>query len=635
MRVAIACNGTRGDFQPYLSLAVMLQKSGHAVQFYTSKTHKKMAEDFDFQALDTSGDMEVFLKGSDCQAAMDQGDFALVAGNLSEFLQTEEDPDIANARYAADLRAFNPDVLLFNSIGMMTFGTAVNLVNPAIPRIEIELQPQGVASNDYKSAGFQRELPDPDTPCIMTFLWGAFNGMSGMETFQKLHEQGVSKEEVLKEMDTTPTPEFIFECVFEPDKWLGPLVLAYSPSFWENPADWPKSDNIKVIGNFKLSKETQNEYTQKGSKYFTSGADYELCKEFIAKNGPPVYVGWGSMHVYSKRHMTLLAVEALKRAGEKAVILGGWAKIDLDGLDGVDNEQELKDWCKDNILFIKAAPHELLFPQCKACIHHGGIGTLQVSLSSGCPTVITPVFADQFDNARHLTQIECGLSTTRLGLLKSDELGDAIKTICSDAKFKANCTALGEKMQKEDGVSTMVSFLEKWHAEEIVTGNWVKRRQANQERLYALRQKNNKLSFPQLQAKFTSVLNSRYPAAKAFNLKNMSFMGIASDLCGQSKLWWVKGASTLARSGEGLKTPEVGRFKKFAFLQELARDKKGTRLHVKRLRGRGPDEGWVTTTVNGKDIVCQITNPMEIGAVSQQEWLELFSDLSWVTGTSK
>lgn len=624
MKIALFCNGTRGDFQPYLSLAIHMRQDGHSTLFFTGSDHCKMAVEFGFEAVHTAGDMETFLRGDACKKAMEKGDFAICAGAAKE-IYNAEDPAVLKERIKEHLASFPPDLVLHNSLGFVNTGEMVAELLPGMPTIQVELQPQGIPSEKYKSGAFQRELPDPETPNAITFLWPISNP-GHVEAWQELLNTK-SKEECLESMDKNPTPERFFEMTFEPSTWLLPRFLAYSPSFWPNPADWPKTDNIQVLGNFKISKAVQDEYAAKGSKYFSEGADYARCKEFIERVGPPVYLGWGSMVVYTKEHMTKLAVEACKRAGEKAIILAGWAQLGPEGLEGAENEEELRAWCEENILFIKAAPHELLFPQCKAAIHHGGIGTLQASLSAGCPTIITPVFADQFDNARHLHDIECGTYTKQLGKLKSKELGDAIKTVCTEPKFQAKAKALSEAMLKEDGVSKMAAWLVSFHTEEVVTGKYAKRQLEDKERLFALRQKNHKLDFNRMQTKWQSVITPRFPSIKEWVGKNMRFLAIASDLAGKDKLWVVQAQSVLAREGKALDSEEVGKYKKYAFLEELEKDQKGTRVHVKKMKGRGPDEGWLTATVKGKEMLHKVTNPMEIGMFQAQEFQELFSDI--------
>jgi hypothetical protein len=41
-------------------------------------------------------------------------------------------------------------------------------------------------------------------------------------------------------------------------------------------------------------------------------------------------------------------------------------------------------------------PHDWLFPQIDAALHHGGAGTTGASLRAGIPTLIKPWFGDQW-----------------------------------------------------------------------------------------------------------------------------------------------------------------------------------------------------------------------------------------------
>jgi len=625
MRVAFVVNGSRGDFQPYLSLAVELQKREHVLKMYTAEDHCRMASDFGFATAVSTKNSQDFVTSPKVKKAMESGDWGAVAGKIYANLKLDEDDDVFNDRMAADLREFAPDVIVFNNLGMTTMLEAAAAGAPEAPRVDVELQRESFPSNDYKSNGFHRDLPDPNTPPILTFLWGIGVTDQLVDDYKKAFAEK-SREDILKMIDAKPTPEARFEQSFEPERWLAPRFVACSPTLFARPEDWPKgNDFVKVPGCLKLSKEFQDEHARKGSKYFSVGSEYELCKEFIAKNGPPVYVGWGSMMVYTAAHMTLLAVRALKRSGEKGVVLAGWAQIGPDHLAGAENEEELREWCKDNVLFVKAAPHELLFPQCKVAVHHGGIGTAQASISAGCPTIITPAFSDQFDNADAVVQAGCGVRTTRLGLLEYEELGDAIKEVCSSSKYGENAKAKAAAMASEDAVSEMSSWLETFHAQDVKTGKYKERYLANKERLYQLRQKNVKMSSGQLFAKNMSVVMGKYPAMRTWQANNLRFMGQAADLATQGKLWWIQGATVLARQGEGLKTPEVGRFSRFAFIEELER--KGNRIHVRRLRGKGPDEGWVTPSLKSKDVAAKVTDPLEVGKISQMEFDELFADM--------
>lgn len=50
----------------------------------------------------------------------------------------------------------------------------------------------------------------------------------------------------------------------------------------------------------------------------------------------------------------------------------------------------------DCIYPLDKVPHDWLFPQVAAVVHHGGAGTTAAGLRAGVPTIIKPFFGDQF-----------------------------------------------------------------------------------------------------------------------------------------------------------------------------------------------------------------------------------------------
>lgn len=63
-----------------------------------------------------------------------------------------------------------------------------------------------------------------------------------------------------------------------------------------------------------------------------------------------------------------------------------------------------------DICIAPCAPHSLLFPRASAIVHHGGIGSAGQALLSGQPQLVTPVFANQFDNAERIRRLGAGIA---------------------------------------------------------------------------------------------------------------------------------------------------------------------------------------------------------------------------------
>mmetsp|Transcript_26212 Transcript_26212/g.71226 ORF Transcript_26212/g.71226 Transcript_26212/m.71226 type:complete len:646 (-) Transcript_26212:251-2188(-) len=635
-RIAFAVHGTRGDFQPYLCFGMSLVKRGHKVRYYTSCNHCETAALFGGESVVTAGDIEEGLTNDTAKHAMEKGDMALmVLGSKKEEEEKVNGMTIGELREKAkeDIESFRPHVYLTNVLGHCSEFDEL-LSKKETFEVCIGLQPQGgPPSNAFKNIGWARGFPEPDIPLICTHIWNRQDeARRSHQMAQSLYFTGQMTEELY---DRIPGPETIFRNTFEIEKKYDFQILAYSRNVFPPPDDWPDvlsaDSRTRIIGRLQFTREQQDELSKGGNQFFSTTEAHEVCKAFLAKGSPPVYIGWGSMSVYTSEHMTFLAVEALKRADQRGIILSGWAKLSADDLKADrPNAEEVRAWAEQNVLFMKNAPHEWLFPQCSCCVHHGGIGTTQGSLGAGTPTIITPVFADQECNAKSVQDGGWGIGTTKLGKLKSKELGEAIRKVCTDSSFKERAAELHAKMGLEDGLTAGAEYLERRVKEELLTGKYKERKESEKAELRQIREKQMKLPTETILAKWNGELNKRYPAWAEYNKRNMRFGVECRSIVEEGRLWCVTASSCLVREGEKLQSEEVGRFKKFCFLEQV--EKKGSRLRVKKLRGFGPEQGWVSPTTSGKDILEHITDPSRIGAIQNEMYSNLFADILEAVG---
>lgn len=128
---------------------------------------------------------------------------------------------------------------------------------------------------------------------------------------------------------------------------------------------------------------------QQGSEF--GGEQEKLLEDFLAAGSAPVYFGYGSLICGSSKFMCLLSLRALKKTGERGILVSSWSTMSEADILGEPDAEELKAYCAEKVLFMKTAPHGRLFPRCKVCVHHGGAGTFNSSARSGTPTVIWPI----------------------------------------------------------------------------------------------------------------------------------------------------------------------------------------------------------------------------------------------------
>jgi len=104
-------------------------------------------------------------------------------------------------------------------------------------------------------------------------------------------------------------------------------------------------------------------------------ADGEVLS-WIAAGAPPIYFGFGSnVWIPSPPETVAVISAACAQLGERALICSGAS-------DFADVPRF------DNVKVVRAVNHAVIFPACRAVVHHGGAGTTAAGLRAGVPTLI-------------------------------------------------------------------------------------------------------------------------------------------------------------------------------------------------------------------------------------------------------
>jgi sterol 3beta-glucosyltransferase len=169
--------------------------------------------------------------------------------------------------------------------------------------------------------------------------------------------------------------------------------------------------------------------------------------DFLAAGPRPIYIGFGSMTGNDPERLTRIALEAIARSGQRAVLLSGWA-----GLAAGD--------VPPNVLKLDSAPHGWLFPRMAAIVHHGGVGTTHEALRSGRPQVIVPFFGDQPFWADRVHELGVSPPPVLQEELTAEHLAEAI---CAAISEPALCKESGRGRQaglRRAGVEEAVAVIE-------------------------------------------------------------------------------------------------------------------------------------------------------------------------------
>lgn len=165
-------------------------------------------------------------------------------------------------------------------------------------------------------------------------------------------------------------------------------------------------------------------------------ADFEA---FLAAGPPPVYITFGSMTARDPHARTALVLDAVEKAGVRAVLDKGWG-----GMAERMGHAERVHW-------VSGVNYHRLLPRLAAIVHHGGAGTIAMSARAGLPQVIVPHITDQFYFGRRIAALHAGPKPLPVKRLSGARLAKRIVRAVNDPAIRAGAGALAGQIGGADG----------------------------------------------------------------------------------------------------------------------------------------------------------------------------------------
>jgi len=139
-----------------------------------------------------------------------------------------------------------------------------------------------------------------------------------------------------------------------------------------------------------------------------TNADDEVLS-WIAAGTPPIYFGFGSSPIERYGDIVATISSACAELGQRALICSG-----------ANDFAHIPEY--DHVRVVAAVSHSVIFPACRAVVHHGGAGTTAAGMRAGIPTLILWFWLDQPMWAAAVEQLKVGsgrpfASTTRESLV--------------------------------------------------------------------------------------------------------------------------------------------------------------------------------------------------------------------------
>ena len=408
MRLVILALGSRGDVQPLVALGLGLQASGHAVSIATDRIFEGFVRQAGLQFAPVTLDARALFESEVGQAALDGSNLLRSMRNFVR-LFTAVMPQVGIDSMAACQTA---EAILYSASGFYAGPSlAEKLGVMSIAAFNFPLHPTGAFPSIIFSATQKRgRLVNYGTHHLgLAILWLPY-----LRTLNRLRRE---------QLRLPPLGvDYAWRALHLPS------VFGFSSKVVPRPADWPR----QVEGP--------------GFWFLDRASDWrppaELAR-FIAAGPAPIYVGFGSMSDRHAHEATQMVVQALARTKQRGILAMGWGGLDAAAVS-------------DTVFVVESVPHDWLFPQMAAVIHHGGPGTTAAGLRAGVPSIIVPHFLDQPFWGWCVADLGVGPQPIPRQKLSVDRLAAAIRVALTDQDMRRRASDLGEAIRAENGVARAV-----------------------------------------------------------------------------------------------------------------------------------------------------------------------------------
>lgn len=408
LRITCLTIGSRGDVQPYIALCKGLLADGHKPRIATHAEFGPWVEKHGIEFVSIGGDPAELMR-----ICVENGMFtySFLREATAKF-RTWIDELLHSAWEACQ----GSDVLIESPSAMAGIHIAEALGIPyfrafTMPWTRTRAYPHAFAVPEHKIGGAYNYFS------YVMFDAVFWKGISAQVNRWRKRELGLRSTNLDR---------------MQPNKV--PFLYNFSPQVVPPPLDY--SDWVRVTGYWFLNETTG----------WVPPADLTaFIKKARDDKKKLVYIGFGSIVVSDPAALTKTVVESVLKADVRCILSKGWS----DRL-GDPSSTKTEVVLPPDIFQIKSAPHDWLFFQVDAAVHHGGAGTTGASLRAGIPTIIKPFFGDQFFFGGRVEDLGVGILLRRINV---SVLGRALWEAVHSERMIVKAKLLGEKIR---GVSSDV-----------------------------------------------------------------------------------------------------------------------------------------------------------------------------------
>ncbi len=353
MKIAMTTHGTRGDIQPFVSLARALMQRGHDVVLGTPVNLIAFVDRCGVRPSPLAVDSQAFMESPEGRRWLGSGNAQKFMKELGAVIHAHRDELIADTLRLSE----GADVLV---AGLLTEDFASTVAEARnVPLLSVHFNAMRTNSLYANALVSSRKLPpllNRATHFLTDAAWwsGCRDDVNHFRQQMGLPRTSLSTAKRMRKLGAS-------------------TIHAFSPSIAPAPPEYGNA--MPVVGAIHFPDSIRAGLGE-------SSPERGLV-DWLAAGTPPVFFGMGSMPVEHPEVMLQQIAEVSLKLGKRALVGAGWSR-----LEGAKN-------LPASVRIVGAVDHSWLLPQCCAAIHHGGAGTVQAVLTAGLPAVIASVFADQ------------------------------------------------------------------------------------------------------------------------------------------------------------------------------------------------------------------------------------------------
>ncbi|WP_109829683.1 glycosyltransferase [Reichenbachiella versicolor] len=415
MKFLLTAVGTRGDMEPFLALAEMLQNKGHDVVCLMPEQFRSLAESSGLRFQTMGEDFLNMLHSRDGKIAMGSGGVSKWKKVVAILRLAIKNRDVNRALLQYQKEAMEeeePDKVVFHAKALYSVIWEVKnpgktvMVTP-VPYLHYVKGKTHLAFNSDYGEFFNKltyKLPD----------WGIIATIKS--SLKRLGESGITRQQIKNAYHRHT------------------VVYTISPQLFARPVYW--EENMHVLGYHERDK-TMN------------WAPLPELEEFLARHEKPLLVTFGSMTNLEPVQKTKVLLEVLEKHQIPAIV-----NMSEGGL------VEVEEYNRELICFVESVPYDWVLPKVYAMVHHGGSGTTHSAIKYGCPSLIIPHIIDQFLWNKIISEKGLGPKGVDVGQFTVQNIEPLILDLYNNETYFHNVQLAADLMKQENFEDELIEVLE-------------------------------------------------------------------------------------------------------------------------------------------------------------------------------